>query len=300
MEEPTGRPLSPVVRYTMVVPLTLGAVYAALLLTLASSHTGALFAWTMSPVSAALIGAGYAGSCAMLWLCGARARQWTHARVTVLSSSLFMLLMLAALLLDHGTLHLRGGQVFGVLAAFGWFGVHLVAPPVGAVGLGAQWLAARGGAPERPGAMPWWIALPTFCSGLFLTVVGVLLFVSPDGPARHWPWAVSPLDVRVLAAFGLTFGAAMLGTVRERELRRVNHGMVAMVVTGLLGLIGLFRYAGQVRWSSVGAWGVVAVLMLFLGMGLAGLGLAAALPEALPPTSHAPSTTPSTGAGNPA
>jgi hypothetical protein len=306
MEEPAGRPLSPVVRYTMVVPLTLGAVYAALLLTLASSHTGVLFAWTMSPVSATLIGAGYGGSCAMLWLCGARARAWTHARVSVLSSSLFMLLMLAALLLGRGTLHLRGGEVFAVLAAFGWFGVHLVAPLVGAVGLGVQFFgggrrrATEGGRPERPGAMPWWIVLPTFCSGLFLAVVCASLFLVPASPARHWPWTVSQLDVRVMAAFGLTFGLAMLGSVGERELRRVRHGMVAMVVTGLLGLIGLLRYADQVRWSSVGAWGVVAVLMLLLGMGLAGLGLSAVLPEALPPTPRAPSATPSTGAGNPA
>ncbi|WP_042430831.1 hypothetical protein [Streptacidiphilus anmyonensis] len=300
MQEPTSRPLSPVVRYAMVVPLTLGAAYAALLLTLASSHTGALFAWTMSPVSATLVGAGYAGSCAMLWLCGARARRWTHARVTVLSSSLFMLLMLAAILLDHGTLHLRGGQVVAVLAAFGWLAVHLVAPLIGAVGLGAQFVRTRGTERERPGVLPWWIALPTFSSGLFLTVVGLALFAAPAWPARHWPWTVGQLDVRVLAAFGLTFGLAMLGTVREGELRRVTHGMVAMVVTGLLGLLGLVRYADQVRWSCVGAWGVVAVLMLFLGMGLAGLGLSAVLPEALPPSPHAPSATPSTGAGNPA
>ncbi|WP_133259830.1 hypothetical protein [Streptacidiphilus pinicola] len=299
-EQAIGRPLSPAVRYAMVVPLTLGAAYAALLLTLASSSTDVVFAWTMSPVSATLIGAGYAGSCAMLWLCGARAKAWTHARVTVLSSSLFMLLMLAALLLDHGTLHLRGGEVFAVLAAFGWFGVHLVAPLIGAAGLGAQLVATKGGEPERPPVMPWWIALPTACSGLFLAVAGLLLFVAPAWPARHWPWTVGQLDVRVLAAFALTFGLAMLGTVRERALRRVTHGMVAMVVAGLLGLVGLLRYADQVRWGSVGAWGVVAVLMLLLGMGLAGLGLAAALPDALPPTPHAPSATPTTGAGNPA
>lgn len=306
MEEATSPPLSPVVRYTMVVPLTLGAVYAALLLTLAPSHTGVLFAWTMSPVSATLIGAGYGGSSAMLWLCGARARAWTHARVSVLSASLFMLLMLAAILLDRGTLHLRGGEIFAVLAAFGWSGVHLVAPLVGAVGLGVQFSghrhgrAGRGGGPVRPVAMPWWIALPTFCSGVFLTVVCLLLFTAPAWPARHWPWTAGQLDVRVMAAFGLTFGTAMLGAVGERELRRVRHGMVAMVVTGLLGLTGLLRYADQVRWASVGAWGVVAVLMLFLGMGLAGLGLSAILPEALPPAPRAPSATPSTGAGNPA
>jgi hypothetical protein len=308
MGQPTGgRPLSPVVRYAMVVPLTLGAAYAGLLLTLASSHTAVLFAWTMSPVSAALIGAGYAGSCAMLWLCGARARSWTHARVTVLGSSLFMLLMLAALLLDRGALHLRGGEVFAVAAAFGWVGVHLVAPLIGAAGLGAQFfgnrrggLAAKGGPALRPAPMPWWIALPSFCSGLFLTVADAILFAAPGWAAQRWPWPVGRLDVRVLAAFGLTFGLAMLGAVGERELRRVRHGMAAMVVTGLLGLTGLLRYADQVRWASLGSWGVVAVLMLFMGMGLAGLGLSVVLPEALPPTPRAPSATPSTGASSPA
>ncbi|MEY9873848.1 peptidoglycan/LPS O-acetylase OafA/YrhL [Streptacidiphilus sp. MAP12-33] len=303
--EPTTPPLSPGVRYAMVVPLTLGAAYAALLLTLASSHTEALFAWTMSPVSATLVGAGYAGSCAMLWLCAVRAKAWTHARVTVLSSSLFMLLMLAAIVLDHRTLHLEGGDLFAVLAAFGWFGVHLVAPLIGTVGLGVQLvgnrrLAARYGRAERPEPLPWWIALPTFSSGAFLTAVGALLFAAPAWPARHWPWAAGRLDVRVLAAFALVFGLAMLGTVAERELHRVRHGMLALVVTGVLGLVGLVRYADQVRWASAGAWGVVAVLMLFLGMGLAGLGLSAILPEALPQSARSRAPGASAGAGNPA
>ncbi|WP_037604580.1 hypothetical protein [Streptacidiphilus rugosus] len=301
---PTGKPLSPVVRFAMVVPLTLGAAYAALLLTLASSQTGVLFAWTMSPVSATLIGAGYAGSCAMLWLCGARARGWTHARVSVLSSSLFMLLMLAAILLEHGTLHLRGGALVAVLAALGWFAVHLVAPLVGAVGLGAQWFWTKGAEPERPDPMPWWIALPTFCSGAFLGLLGLLLYLAPGWAVRHWPWAVSRLDVRVLAAFALTFGAAMLMAVRERELHRVRHGMAALIVTGLLGLVGLVRYGGRVHWGSLGAWGVVAVLLLLVGMGLSGLGLSVVLPQSIPlaadttVTQAPPATT--SGAGNPA
>jgi hypothetical protein len=304
MESRPGKPLSPVVRFAMVVPLTLGAAYAALLLTFASSYTRLLFAWTMSPVSAILIGAGYAGSCAMLWLCGARAKEWTHARVTVLSSSLFMLLMLASLLLEHGTLHLKGGELVAMLAALGWFGVHLVAPLVGAVGLGTQWFLTTGREPERPEPMPWWIALPTFCSGAFLAVLGALLYAAPGWAARHWPWTVSRLDVRVLAAFVLTFGAAMLMAVRERELHRVRHGMAALIVTGLLGLVGLVRYGGQVHWNSLGAWGVIAVLLLLFGMGLSGLGLSVVLPQSIPLTAGSAVTqappAPTSGAGNPA
>lgn len=317
----TSSPLSPVVPRTLVVPRTVGAAYAGLLLTLAPSHTDALFAWTMSPVTATLIGAGYAGSCAMLWLCAARARRWAQARVSVLSSSLFMLLMLVAILLDHGTLHLKGGQLLAVLAAYGWLGVHLLAPLSGAVALYAQrsgaqrWGALRSGAfrsgaqgadgrvavpEERPGPLPWWVALPTVSAGVFLTGLGGLLFASPGWATRNWPWTVGRLDVRVLAAFTLTFGVAMLLTVRDRELQRVRHGMVALVVTGLLGLAGLLRYADQVRWDSVGASGVVAVLMLLFGLGLSGLGLSVVLPRSLPSNARrrtSPTASPTTPLG---
>ena len=275
------RLVSPAVRFAVLVPLSLGAGYACLLLTLAPGHTQALFAWTMSPATATLVGAGYAGSCAMLWLAAARAALWTHARVTVLSSSLFMLLMLTALLLGRGTLHLRGGEVGGVLAAWAWLGVHLVAPLVGAVALGLQWFAP-GAEPPRSEPLPWWVAAPTLASGASLGLIGLVLFLAPGPAARHWPWTASQLDVRVLAAWTLAFGAAMLLSHRERDLRRVRHGLAALILTGALGLVGLVRSAGQIHWGSLGTWSVAAVLLLMLGMGLSGLGLAALLPPPLP------------------
>ena len=276
------RELSPAVRFGMLVPLVVGAAYVTLVLLLAPSHTGLLFAWTMDPATATLLGGAYAGSCAMLWLAATRADSWVRARVTVLSSSLFMLLELAATLLGHRTLHLRGGELTGVLAAWGWLGVHLVAPLIGVVALGFQHFATAGAEPPLPEPLPWWVGGPTLAAGAFLGLLGAVLFADPGPAARGWPWPVSQLDVRMLATWSLCFGVAMVMAHRERDLRRVRHGMAALLLTGVLGLVGLVRQAGQVHWGSVGTWCVVAVLMLLLGMGLSGLGLAALLPPPPP------------------
>ncbi|MEY9840125.1 hypothetical protein [Streptacidiphilus sp. EB103A] len=98
--------------------------------------------------------------------------------MSVLSSSLFMVLMLAALLLGRGTLHLRSGELVGVLAAWGWLSVHLAAPML--------------------------------ASGAVLGGLGVALFAAPAAAARQWPWQVSQLNVRALGAWPLPFGAATL------------------------------------------------------------------------------------------
>ena len=277
----SAEPISPAVRYAVLVPLAVGAGFTALLLVLVPGSSAAVFAWTMSAPTATLLGAGYAGSCAMLWLAAARATLWSHVRVTVFSSSLFMLLMPAALLLGRGTLHLRSGELVGVLSAWGWLAVHLVAPLVGAVALGFQFFTAGAG-PARPEPLPWWVAAPMLASGAVLGGLGVALFAAPAAAARRWPWEVGQLDVRVIGAWSLAFGAATLLSIRERDLRRVRHGMAALVVTGLLGMAGLVRCAGQVHWGSLGTWVIVAVLLNLLGMGLCGIGLSALLPAPLP------------------
>jgi hypothetical protein len=99
------------------------------------------------------------------------------------------------------------------------------------------------------------------------------MYLVPDVLARYWPWQVRALDVRVLGAWCLTFGVAMLLGWREAELHRVRNGMVALIGTGLLGLAGLLRYAGLVHWASSGSWLTVLALVAFTGLGLCGVGV---------------------------
>ncbi|WP_035796147.1 hypothetical protein [Kitasatospora mediocidica] len=282
------RPVSRILKAVVLVPLALAAGYVFLSLTLLSSHTDGFFAWRMSPVTATLLGAAYGGSCAMLAL-AACTDSWVKVRVAVFASSLFMLLMLGALLLGRGEMHLRGGALVGFLSAWIWLGVHLLAPLVGLVGLGAQW-RIRGALPPRPPRLPWWVSAPMAVNGTALALAGAVLYVDPAPAARRWPWQAGQLDVRVIGAWCLVFGVALLLSRQEAELRRVRGGMAALVCTGGFGLLGLVRYADRVHWASPGAWLVVLVLCSLLGLGLSGVGISALLdpPEITPAPPSAP------------
>ncbi|GAA1251212.1 hypothetical protein GCM10009665_47410 [Kitasatospora nipponensis] len=284
-------------RIALLGPLAVAAGYVFLTLTLAGSDTDALFAWRMSPVTASLLGAAYGGSCAMLALC-LRAGHWVRVRMAAYASALFMLLMLGAVLLDRGETHLRGGALVAFLAAWIWLAVHLAAPAVGLLAFGAQ-ARRRGPVPPRPPRLPWWVGAPMLVDAAALLATGLFLYAAPAPAARHWPWPVGQLDVRAFGAWCLAFGAALLFSWWESELRRVRGGMAALVVTGLFGLIGLVRYADQVRWSSPGAWLVVLVLCSLLGLGISGAGLSALLDPPPPPLAVAGTLVAGPPAGGP-
>ncbi|WP_157032254.1 hypothetical protein [Kitasatospora cheerisanensis] len=272
---PPVRPVSPVLRTLVLAPLALAAAWTFLTLWPAAGSTDSLFAWAMSPVTATLLGSAYGGAAVMLLL-AARARSWAEVRVVTAASCLLMLLMLAATLADRAALHLHGGPVLGFFGAWGWLAVHLAAPPIGLVALGAQYLT-RGPAPARTPRLPWWVAGPMVSGGAVLVLLGAVLALRPEGFAAHWPWTARPLDIRALGAWAATFGAALLLASREAELRRVRSGMAALVLTGLLGLAGLVRYGSRIAWHQPAAWVAVLVLTALLGLGLCGYGVSALL-----------------------
>ncbi|WP_441249159.1 hypothetical protein [Kitasatospora sp. McL0602] len=275
------RPVSRALKALMLAPLAFAAGCTFLALTFFSGSTASYFAWPMSGPTATLLGAAYGGSAAMLAL-ALRAGEWVKVRVATATSALFMLLMLGALLAGHGTLQLTGGTLVAVLTAWGWLGVHTVAPLIGLAALAAQW-RTPGAEPPRPPRLPGWVAAPMIGNGTVVTAAGAVLYAFPDATARHWPWTVTALDVRVLGAWCLTFGIALLLSVREAELRRVRSGMAALVCTGSFGLLGLLRYGDRISWSSPGAWAVLLVLLSFTGLGLSGYAASALLdpPEPL-------------------
>jgi hypothetical protein len=261
------RPVSEAVRLGMLAPLIAGSCYTALVLIPFAGHTASVFAWTMAAPTAWLLGSGYAGSAVMLCL-ALRRRRWADARVTVYATSFFMVLMLADTLLGRHTLHLTGGPIIGFFAAWGWLLVHFAAMFIGLVVLAAQ-ARTPGRRTPRAAEPPLFVAGPMLFAATWLTALGLVLTIAPSWSLHGWPWAVSRLDVRALGAWCLAYALATWLSRREGDLDRARPGLAALVVTGLLGLAGLARYAGDLR-DDPATWLILLVLVTLLGMGATG------------------------------
>ena len=267
-EAAAAKPVSEAIRWGMLAPLVAASCYTAAVLVPFAGHTAFAFAWTMAPPTAWLLGSGYAGSAVMLGVALRRSR-WVDARISVYATSLFMVLMLAASVLGHHTLHLSGGPIIGFFAAWIWLLIHGAALFIGAGVLTAQALTPGRTVPRAP-ALPAFVGGPMLFAASWLSALGVVLTIAPNWTLHGWPWPVSALDVRAFGAFCLTYGFATFLAWRAGDLNRTRPGLLALVVTGLLGLVGVVRYTGSLR-NDPGTWIILLVLVTLVGMGASGL-----------------------------
>jgi hypothetical protein len=122
-ENELPRPQSDALRLRLFLLPGLASAYTFAILFGLSSWTGSLFAWRMSPLSAATIGACYGGSCLMDIL-AARASEWVSVRSAVVPVVLLLALTVAADVSEPAQLHLGGGAVFPFASAWIWLGLN--------------------------------------------------------------------------------------------------------------------------------------------------------------------------------
>src|ERR1700716_3149135 len=126
------RKLSGALRVWLVAvsALLLGVSLSLLVLT---EQTDRFFAWTISPpLTAAFLGAGYAGS-RVFQLLAAWRQLWVHARHAQLGALIFTSLTLLATLIHLDRFHLE--SFIGVF----WVSIYAIAPPVMLILLIRQW-----------------------------------------------------------------------------------------------------------------------------------------------------------------
>ncbi|MET0694636.1 MAG: hypothetical protein ABWY56_11955, partial [Propionibacteriaceae bacterium] len=109
--------------------------------------------------------------------------------------------------------------------------------------------------------MPRWLAVVLSVQGLIMLVVGVVLFVAPSAASSIWPWTLTPLTARMVAAWLVAFGLAMGLAMRERDLLRLEIPAIGYTVFGLLQLVALVRFRDQVSWDSPAAAAYLIVLL---------------------------------------
>jgi hypothetical protein len=202
------RPLPPAGR---VLALTRAGIWILSVLALANgvylyllpAHALTDYAWSIKPpVSAAFIGAGFlAGTLAtvlVLWL----ARRWRTFPTLPIALWVLATSLLAATIIHHGKFK------FGYPPTWLWVVVYAGVP----LAVPVLVLRQRRAAESRPAADP---ALRTVrvlsaVVGALLLIGAVALYAAPASLGRHWPWPLTPLLGRVVAAWYALFGTMLV------------------------------------------------------------------------------------------
>lgn len=248
--EPRDDAIRPLTRLTAaaVIPFL---VAAFILLYPRPAATAGLFAWTIaSPLTAALMGAGYLGGAYFFGRVLAE-RRWHRVGGGFPPVAVFTLFMLAATLLHWDTFD-PGHWPFWV-----WL-VLYVATPVLVTVVWRQNRRRDPGTPEpgdallSPAAGGVMIA-----AGALLVALALTMFALPDAAAARWPWPLTPLTARVLAGWLALLGVGALTLRAERRwsawripLQSIMLWQALLAVAFLLHREG-FGPGGPLNWFTL-------------------------------------------------
>jgi hypothetical protein len=243
---------------------------ASILLFILSADTDRLWAWTIQPpLTAAFLGAGYGAGLVLVAL-ALRDTVWANARIPMITVLIFTILTLVATLLHLDRFHFHvAHSEMARIAAWIWLAVYVVVPAALAVEVLRQ--SRMPGVDPPPGQpMPRWLSGLLAVQAVIMLAVGAVLYINPKSQANIWPWTLTPLTSRMVAAWLVAFGFAAILAVWERDLSRLRIDSVGYVVFGMLQLVALIRYGEQVRWGTPAAIVYLIVLPTIPLVGAAG------------------------------
>ena len=238
-----------------------------------TERTERYFAWTITPpLTAAFLGAAYWSSVAFELL-ASRARLWANARIAVPAVFVFTTLTLVATLIHRDKFHFGADHELGTRAVtWAWLAVYTVVPVLMAV-LWVRQHRAPGGDPPRDHPLPVWLTALVGTQAVVLLVLGTWMFAAPTSAAEVWPWALTELTGRAVAAWLLGLGVAAAHAVWERDVVRLRPAAVAYLGFGVLETWAMLRYADTVDWSSSEGTGLAVFLASTVVTGVAALWL---------------------------
>jgi hypothetical protein len=266
------RRLLPAMR-ALLIAFSLLTALAVVALYVLAGHTDRFFAWTVQPaLTAAFLGAGYAAGFLLVVL-SLRDPVWANSRVAVVTILVFVGLTLAATLLHIDRFHFRaefaGLPWIARAAAWFWLAVYLVVP-VAMLGALATQERAPGTDPTPRDPVPLLLRCALAGESVVLLGVGVALYVAPATATTLWPWPLTPLTARVVAAWLIAFGAAAALAAAVGDLRRLRTAAIAYTAFGVLVAAAVARFPGTVAWGSPRAWLFTAVVAAVVVTGAVG------------------------------
>ena len=248
------------------------ALIAGLLLFAGATRTEDYFSWTIEPAqTAAFLGAAY-WAAAVLFSWAARQRHRERIWIAALPEATVAVLLLIATQLHLDKFH---DDLFGYF----WVAVYAIAAPV-LIYLIAATHSAPGAEAGPVLPLPPWLRLVLALQATVFAIYGIGLFVSPSGFDGAWPWPLTPLTARAIAAFLLGFAMAAAIAVRGNSLRRLRGAALTYAVLGALELLAAVLHSSDFR-DAAALPGFLAFFATVLAAGLAG----ALLNPAAQPTS---------------
>jgi hypothetical protein len=216
------------------------AVIAGVLLFAGATRTDDFFSWTIEPAqTAAFLGAAF-WSAAVLFTWASAQHRWERLRIAVYPELAVAVLLLIATYMHLDKFH---NDVFGYF----WVAVYSMAPAVLIYLVAATRAADRPAVGEETVPMSNWLRAALVLQGAAFAVYGLGLFISPSGFDGAWPWALTPLTARAIAAFLLGFALASAIAVQGNCLRRFRGAALTYAVLGALELLGAALHSSDFR-----------------------------------------------------
>jgi hypothetical protein len=250
----------------------LGAAFsgiAGLVLFLFPEKTDTLFAWTIARGDTAnFLGACFLGISLLSFLCF-NATSWQAVRVCFVGTLTFVTAMALATLLDLDQFNFGSDEPVALISAWLWTLVYVAAPIASGVLLARQ-LRETEYAEERSTPIVPGLRMLFLVQGAVLSLVGVVLFVSPGSADSLWPWPLTPLTARAVASFLLGFGVILVGIGRQNQAEILEPPCAACWWLAVLAGMAITRFEGSVDIGTVPGLLITLVALSLLLGGVAG------------------------------
>jgi hypothetical protein len=241
----------------VIIPFLLAAF---LILYLTPGQSGVRFAWPIKPaMTAMMLGATYLGG---VYFFGRVlfARQWHTVRLGFIPVTTFAALMGVSTLL-HWDRFTHGSLAFQLWAVL-YFTTPFIVPLVWALNQRQNPDPAASAEPRfsRP------LTLAVGGLGAVLTVVSLLLFLFPSLMIPTWPWTLTPLTARAMAAMFSLAGLVGLGVAIDPRWSSAGILFQSQALPVVLILLAMLPARPDIAWSNPSSWFFIGGMLLVLAL----------------------------------
>jgi hypothetical protein len=216
------------------------------------------FAWPITPLmSSMMLGATYLGG-AYFFIIVLISRRWRHVWLGFLPISAFAGALGIATLL-HWDRFVHERWAFQI-----WAFLYITVPLILPILWYRNQRPAAGSNPRAEKMLPSLIRGAFGALGGILTIAAVLLFVVPEQMAAAWPWTLTPLTARVMAAMYILPGLVGLGMAYDGRWSSARYLLQAQALSIILMLIAAYVARADFDWSAPASWFFTGGLSLIL------------------------------------